>query len=683
MLGLHTTNFRFAHKNNKPAPHQKSIITMKKALLSLCLWFAFVADWAYAQNNSQAVGFENIFRLEMPTRIDTLYYPFYGGVQMIEVDHIGFWDRKIFFLEQSQPRAMPHSAFHPMPIGNAYFLRDTAGQIVKAFNSNESLVALNQHFKKISLQKKSSGFGSMFPYHTYQPHREGVWYQSPQSRFDFPGHYKVSTGYAEQESRLAYSNHTASDTLKFGLIDTLGREVIPLEYQEIMPYYDLLLVKKEHKWGLITYENKVVVALHYDWYAFDRFKEGQEQPKKTNLFFLSIKETTVDRSEFVYEAIYIGKDNKLIPLHQYDKVQHEYAWRPAEKGSQRLTLIVKNGKTGLLGEDFQEVVPPVYEIFDYNRNGKGLFRVAKAGKFGFFDEHFRVKIAPEYDYAEAFQSDSTALVLKEGAFFRIDTKNKKQTSGMLNPRWETGQLSFVTNKNYLRVSTGVFMGLVDTSTWKMVLPFAYLRNLTPEKIISFCSINKGRFDANKFELGQKSEMDAEILFYQNKIIVKNSQQLYGVIDTSFQTLVDFKYEKLEAISSALNYLLYTQNGKQGAMDYTGKELLTGKYEEVRYDQHYEQERALFKVKQKGKWGVVDFTNHAILPCMYDSIKFLGHWNRPKEKLWVVEKGQKFGVVDEQNQTFIPFDYQGISHLEGNNLWVESKEKGRYKVVVDK
>jgi hypothetical protein len=70
-----------------------------------------------------------------------------------------------------------------------------------------------------------------------------------------------------------------------------------------------------------------------------------------------------------------------------------------------------------------------------------------------------------------------------------------------------------------------------------------------------------------------------------------------------------------------------------------------------------------------------------LPCEYDSIKFLGHWNRPKVKLWVVEKNNKFGVVDENNNTFIPFQYPGISHLEGYNLWVESEDKKRYKVVL--
>jgi hypothetical protein len=50
---------------------------------------------------------------------------------------------------------------------------------------------------------------------------------------------------------------------------------------------------------------------------------------------------------------------------------------------------------------------------------------------------------------------------------------------------------------------------------------------------------------------------------------------------------------------------------------------------------------------------------------------------------VVEKNSRFGVVDENNNIFIPFQYPGISHLEGYNLWVESEDKKRYKVVLGK
>jgi len=243
------------HENTEMSQSIKKT-TMKQVLFILILLFSTFTEIAFAQTDSSLKGLsvEEAFRPKMPMRMDTLYYPFYGGIQMIEVDHIGYWDRKIYFLEQSEPRALSHSMFNPMPIGNEYFFRDTSGTIVKAFNTKHSLSELTKHFINIPIQKKSSGIGFFAPYHSNQKNRAGVWYQSPQSLFDFSGHYKVSTGYATQTSnRYGASDVAQTNDLKFGLIDSLGNVVIPLEYNAILPFYNNLMVQKENKWGIIDY----------------------------------------------------------------------------------------------------------------------------------------------------------------------------------------------------------------------------------------------------------------------------------------------------------------------------------------------------------------------------------------------------------------------------------------------
>lgn len=657
---------------------------MKPTLFISILLFTLYPEFAFAQTNNNLRGLtvEEAFRPKMPTQMDTLYYPFYDGIQMIEVDHIGYWDRKIFFLEQSQPRAMPHSMFNPMPIGNEYFFRDTSGSIVKAFNTKHSLSVLTKHFIKVPIQKKSNGIGFLFPYHSNQKNRDGVWYQSPQSMFDFPGHYKVSTGFAEQiPTRVGDSGFAQNNDLKFGLIDSLGNVVIPVEYSAILPLYNNLLVQKENKWGIINYRNKVLVSLSYDSYDFDNYHQSIDPQKMVNVFFLTLKDTENYNLNYSYNALFLAQDNKLIMLNNYDKLHHDYSWSPIEDAGKRFISISKNGKTGLLNENYQEIVPPHFEIFEFNRNTQGLFRVSQAGKFGFWDRNFKEIIPLEYDYAESFQSDSTALVLKNGAFYRIDTQNKKQLKGKLTPEWKIGYLSFVTDKNFICVEASKFQGIVDTSTNSIVLPIVYNKSITPVQINTFLEESKALFKEKKLELVDKPDMIDELLFHQNKIIVRNFNNQYGVIDSTFKILIDFKYDNLESIPCALNYLLYTQNGKKGAMDYNGRDLFQEAYEEVRYDIHYEQERDIFKVRKNGKWGVINFENKILLPFEYDSIKFLGHWNRPKVKLWVVEKNNIFGVVDENNKIFIPFEYKGISHLERNNLWVEDENKVRYKVVL--
>lgn len=662
----------------------KKKTTMKQALYILILLFSLFNQITFAQtnNNLKSLKLEEVFRPKMPSQMDTLYYPFYDGKQMIEVDHIGYWDRKIYFLEQSEPRAMPHSMFNPMPIGNEYFFRDSSGAIVKAFNTKHSLAVLTKHFKKVPIRKKSNGLRFLNSYHSNNRNREGVWYQSPQFMFDFSGYYKVSTGFAEQiHAREGGSGLGQKSDLKFGLIDSLGKVVIPIEYNDILPFNNNLLVQKENKWGMINYENKVLVALSYDSYEFESSQQSISPQSMINVFFLTVKSTINYNPEYSYNAIFLAQDNKLIILNDYDKLEHDYSRNPMQKDGKRFISISKNGKKGLLNEDYQEVVPPNFEIFEYNRNNQGLFRVSQAGKFGFWDRNFMEIIPLEYDYAESFQSDSTALVLKNGTFYRIDTKNKVNSNGILTPEWKKGELSFVTDKKFLSVETNEFQGIVNTSTNSMVLPIVYNKSITPVQINSFLEVNKALFKEKKLEFIDKPDMIAEILFHQNKIIVKNFNNQYGIIDSTFNVLIDFEYDKLESIPCALNYLLYTKNGNEGVMDYNGNDLFKEAYEEVRYDIHYEQERDIFKVKKNEKWGVINFDNKNLLPFEYDSIKFLGHWNRPKVKLWVVEKNNYFGVVDENNNIFIPFEYKGISHLAGNNLWVVDEKKVRYKVVL--
>jgi len=167
---------------------------MKQTLFTF-IFLLFICEkigFTQTNNDLSKLTLEENFSPKMPTKIDTSYYPFYNGVQMIEIDHIGYWDRKIYFLEQSTPRAMPHSMYNPMPIGNEFFFRDTTGVIVKAFNTEKSLDELTKLFKKIPINKKH-GLSSFSPYHS-SPRTGGSWYQSPQSSFDFLGHYKVSSG---------------------------------------------------------------------------------------------------------------------------------------------------------------------------------------------------------------------------------------------------------------------------------------------------------------------------------------------------------------------------------------------------------------------------------------------------------------------------------------------------------
>jgi hypothetical protein len=56
---------------------------------------------------------------------------------------------------------------------------------------------------------------------------------------------KFQRGYAEQTSTQYGATAIKQSTdLKYGLIDSLGNVIIPIEYNAIIPYYGNLLVQK-------------------------------------------------------------------------------------------------------------------------------------------------------------------------------------------------------------------------------------------------------------------------------------------------------------------------------------------------------------------------------------------------------------------------------------------------------
>src|SRR5690606_4536773 len=101
------------------------------------------------------------------------------------------------------------------------------------------------------------------------------------------------------------------------LIDSFGNTVIPLQYDEIFPFYGNLLVQKNKKWGIIDYEQTVVVPLKYDNYKIDAYARSTNQENHVTIFFLANKN---DKNEYTYDALFLTKGNKLIPLDHYDEL---------------------------------------------------------------------------------------------------------------------------------------------------------------------------------------------------------------------------------------------------------------------------------------------------------------------------------------------------------------------------
>jgi hypothetical protein len=101
---------------------------------------------------------------------DTVYYPFYNQVQMIEINYKRAWVDEAYHKEGYQPRAMPFGFSMPRVHPGVYIFRDQSGTILRAYNSEYSLDSLNKIFKdakkepsQIIIGKSSSPVRHSFP----------------------------------------------------------------------------------------------------------------------------------------------------------------------------------------------------------------------------------------------------------------------------------------------------------------------------------------------------------------------------------------------------------------------------------------------------------------------------------------------------------------------------------------
>lgn len=139
---------------------------------------------------------------------------------------------------------------------------------------------------------------------------------------------------------------------KYGLIDSLGRTVIPFEYDEFglaFKWKDQwqIWAKKGGKWGMIDYENREVIPFEYG------------RPNRRYLIggqlYLSVMSPDAELYGLISE-----KNEVLLPF--------KYHW--LNPGNDRLLLFMgENKKTGLVDLQGREVLPAAYDAIAHLRYG--------------------------------------------------------------------------------------------------------------------------------------------------------------------------------------------------------------------------------------------------------------------------------------------------------------------------
>ena len=552
-----------------------------------------------------AVANAQLFQQE-PSKLDTIFYPFYNGVQMIEIDHTGFYWRRISYLEVTQPKGLPHTMTEPAPRPNAYIFRNTEGEIVKSFNTWTDSKTLTKLFKNVPIHKKSTNILLESITHAYRLSRSLEMYYGGSSS-QLSGFYIVYNNPPVMDvNYLVISNQPENKPSFLGLIDSLGNVQIPMVYTSIIPIKKNILAQKNSQWGIIDVFEKQLVSLKYD------------EAKWVNdevVIFLNKK-----RFQLVYEI----HTSRTYPLNNYDKIKIDGL------SYSEIIQFEKDNKIGFINNQYQEIIPPQYEIVDFYSNQRlGPFRVFRNGKWGYINRFAEEVIPCKYEHAELFSQKEIALVQLNKKQFCINTLGVKQDSCTLRPKWESKNYGIVKqNGRYGRTNMA---GIVITP-----VIYQMIRSEPKESFIR---------------------------------IYKNDKQ--GIIrDTTF--IIPCEYDKINAFYKELGLAITIKNGKYGAIDTAFKVIIPNTYELLKIDPSHH----LIFVKN-GKYGMMDASQNIIIQPEYDNLYGFNqiHYSTGANELSMVKKGGLYGYINLKGKVVIPIKYEWLYYQVYNDL-VSFREKGK-------
>lgn len=178
----------------------------------------------------------------------------------------------------------------------------------------------------------------------------------------------------------------------WGFVAESGKEAIPFIYEEIegtslIGTKDIVVAKKDGKWGAVNYKNETVIDFIYDDAVAVCFTENSIARvflKKDGKWGVVDKKNK-QIADFIYEEPFKESETPKILFDDYG-----------------VACVKKNGKYGIINLYAKEIVPFVYDeyfCFSYeNDSGKKVAIACKDGKCGAIDSEGNTIVDFKYDF---------------------------------------------------------------------------------------------------------------------------------------------------------------------------------------------------------------------------------------------------------------------------------------------
>ncbi len=407
---------------------------------------------------------------------------------------------------------------------------------------------------------------------------------------------------------------------KRGLYDEEGTLLIPIEYDELMPLgNDLVVAKKDNKKGIFHVKGvELVKPKYHDIYPF---KDGLAKVKVD-----SIKSSgSIPTKEGKYE--YVGK---------------------------------KSAKYGYIDFKGQEVIPMKYTNASDFKNGVAIVNEVLR-KDGVIDKTGKVVVPLEY-FSIGFVGENHLKVRDEDHWALFDRQGKQLSD------FKYQDLRDVEDER-IAVKYNNQWGFIDIDG-KEVSKMDY------EEVYDF---SEGRAVVRKDNVYGYIDVDGKemvtpqyftALDYENGwAIVKTDPQHQGVIDLEGEEIAQMDYRRIMRQPNGTSIFI-GQDRFYGLLDVNGKEIVEEKYRVIeRFESDFTK-----VTSNKRKFGLLAQDGKEVIPTEYDYLEVIDDGpvivGRDKDKATL------FGLVGRNHGPLMPLEYEKIDAMKNGLLSVQKEGKKR-------
>ncbi len=474
---------------------------------------------------------------------------------------------------------------------------------------------------------------------------------------------------------------------------------------------DYCFAKKDGKWGVIDFHNKVLLPFEYEhkhrnmrsdeWVA-SLFKDGKqllinlktkkEKPWDCNC---GASASENDSTEVAQGFIRVRKgdkygllnpEGKQILPYQYNFIRYDAAPPNSYHMPAPYVQINKNQHWGVADTTGHILIPPVYTTGISFELGNFFVCEKKLGDDHYvqvlLDKQGKPVLDSDYKSIETAYTDNDSI-----PYFKLKKDNRfgfytPSTQKLVKPQYDqiSDYLFNITKKGALKVTKDGKEGLVDVNTGKVIVPALYNNvnsqdSLQPHLYIVENEGKFGVFDAQKQKLIIPLEYDYLRYTKEKKLFEVRNDQKYGLVNLKNQEVIPLQYFAIQNLKPG--FFLLTQQDSTYHNTFSFYNVTKQSFRkapdstEVIYNAH------LATIKEKGKTKLWDPLANKVIEGTYSKNGFPNEILYFSHGLAVSYKDGKAGVIDTLGQVVIPFKYEGLSDFyKGYALVLTDKIEGQ-------